>query len=233
MSAGRFYLANNEFDIKFKKLKNSFRSRMNGEISFQMKQRGINYKQNFGISIPHVKEMKDAFSFTPSECERLWFHEIRETMLMAAMLLPDDELTPVRMNEFSMAIKNIDIAEQSAFFMFSRMPDLDRFIADISLNDNEFVTATAFFAAGRALQTGRVLTPESIDRLVQCVGSIMGGNQGNAMRSVSFFVRQSLRKSLVTNQFAESLMAELRNMGTGSSLQLAEELQMELDYLSE
>ena len=66
---------------------------MNGETSQQMTARGIKYRKNYGISIPHIKEIAKAYSFTPQECERLWMMEIRETMLLAAILMPEDELT--------------------------------------------------------------------------------------------------------------------------------------------
>ncbi len=231
MKEGLFYPVNNEFDKKMSALKNSFRSRMNGEAAQQMTRRGITYRLNYGIAIPHIKELAQVYDFTPAECERLWFMEIRETMLLAAMLMPENELTPDRMKRWRAAITNSDIAEQSAFYLFSRMAEVDGFVADLILSDNQFHVSTAFFAAGRCLQLGKPLTDGLVAQLMGVVGQPEKIADNYVLRGISLFLRQVLRRGMISPDVVNNLIEQFNGMASESHKQLAEELKSELLYL--
>ncbi len=231
MKEGLFYPVNNEFDKKFSALKNSFRSRMNGETAQQMKKRGITYRLNYGIATPHIKEIAKAYSFSPSECERLWFMEIREAMLLAAMQMPQEELTPQRMMRWSSMIKNSDIAEQAAFFLFSRMEHADAFLADCLQQSNSLLASTAFFTAGRRLQLGSTLSNESMTNLLQIVEKPEQLTDNLLLRGISLFLRQGLRCNRITPITIRKLIIWFNEMTSLGHKQLAEELTAELLYL--
>lgn len=233
MKEGLFYPVNNEFDKKMSALKNSFRSRMNGEAAQQMTRRGITYRLNYGIAIPHIKELAQVYEFTPAECERLWFMEIRETMLFAAMLMPDDELTHDRMKRWCAAINNSDIAEQSAFYLFSRMGGVDGFVADLVRSNNQFHVCTAFFTAGRCLQLGKPLSEGLVAQLMQMVTQpeILADNY--VLRGISLFLRQGVRRSVIAPAVVHNLVAQFNGMLSALHNQLAEELRSELLYLGQ
>ena len=231
MKEGLFYPANTEFDKKVTALKNSFRSRMNGETSQQMTARGIKYRKNYGISIPHIKEIAKAYSFTPQECERLWMMEIRETMLLAAILMPEDELTPERMQRWSARIVNSDIAEQSAFFLFSRMNHADGFLTDCLSHENRLLISTAFLTAGRRFQLGLSVSDKLTKALLQLLEQMEHLANRDLMRGISLFLRQGLRHNNISSVEIRHLMNRLLATESLSGQQLYEELNTELLYL--
>lgn len=233
MSIGRFYPANNEFDTKYSQLRNSFRARMNGAIEGQMKSRGIKYRINFGISIPHIKEISSKFSFTPQECERLWFNEIREAMIVAAMQMPDDKLDTETMKNWSSCIKNIDIAEQAAFFMISRMVEPHEFFQYLINSNDPFLTASAFFAAGRYIQNGQNLSHNTLSLLNEYIDGNWPSEMNIAMRGISFYLRQVMRKKLITTDKAQSLIDRFSEKDDVIYRKLAEDLKTEMIFLEE
>lgn len=233
MKEGLFYPVNNEFDKKLAALKNSFRSRMNGEAAQQMARRGINYRLNYGIAIPHIKELSQVYDFSPAECERLWFMEIRETMLLAAMLMPESELELARMRRWCTAINNSDIAEQASFFLYGRMTGVDDLLAELVVSDNQYHQAVAFFTAGRCLQQGRLLSEGSMTQLMVVVSQTGELADQGVVRGVSLFLRQGLRHGVVSQSTVRDLIERFSGMASFSHRQLAEELHAELLYLGQ
>lgn len=233
MKEGLFYPVNNEFDNKMSALKNSFRSRMNGEAAQQMTRRGIHYRLNYGIAIPHIKELSQVYDFSPAECERLWFMEIRETMLLAAMLMPQAQLEPARMRRWCEAINNSDIAEQASFFLFGRMADVDGLLAELISSDNQFHLAVAFFTAGRCLQLGRPLPEGLLAKLMVVVDQPGDLTEQGVARGVSLFLRQGLRHGVVSPSTVRDLIGRFSEMPSLCHRQLAEELHAELLYLGQ
>ncbi len=231
MNVGRFYPSNNEYDVKYSGLRNSFKARMNGATEGQMKGRGINYRVNFGVSIPHIKELSAKFSFTPLECERLWFNEIRESMIVAAIQMPDDRLDFDTMKSWSSCIKNIDIAEQSAFFLFCRMPKPDSMIEYMANSGNKYLFATAFFTLGRIIQSGMAVSDAVVDVLMGHVDDDWPATKSVATRSVSFFLRQALRKNVVSKERMLAVVKSCEGDVDAPCRQLAEELLTEIQYL--
>lgn len=233
MKEGLFYPVDNEFYKKMAALKNSFRSRMNGEAAQQMTRRGISYRLNYGIALPHIKELSQVYNYSPTECERLWFMEIRETMILAAMLMPENELTPDRMKRWCASINNSDIAEQSAFYLFSRMGGVDGFVAELVLSDSQFHVCTAFFAAGRCLQLGKPLSEGLVAQMMQVVMQPEILVDNCVLRGISLFLRQGLRRGVIAPAVAHSLVEQFNGMASASHNQLAEELKSELLYMGQ
>ena len=71
-----------------------FRLFMNGMVSQSMREKGLDYKLNFGIEYPRIKEI--AARYTPSHelAQALWKENIRESNIMAGLLQPVDTFYP-------------------------------------------------------------------------------------------------------------------------------------------
>ena len=74
-----------------KKIKKELRLSMNGVISTYQRQQGLNYKINFGVEIPRIKEIASTYSKDTSLAQELWENDIRECKLLAIFLYPTEE----------------------------------------------------------------------------------------------------------------------------------------------
>ncbi|MCR5695667.1 MAG: DNA alkylation repair protein [Marinilabiliaceae bacterium] len=140
------------FDSKLRELKFIFHSRMNGEASMQMKRLNAVYKINYGVSLPHLKEIAHEVIFSPEECDKLWTTNIREAMLVACIQLPDAEATVEKMLRWSADVATADMAELASFLLFYRTHELTAFCEALVKRNNPYDFTIAVHSAARALQ---------------------------------------------------------------------------------
>lgn len=74
-----------------KEIKKSLRLSMNGVVSAHQRRQGLNYKINFGVEIPRLKEIASAHKKDKSLAQNLWQENIRECKLLAIFLYPGEE----------------------------------------------------------------------------------------------------------------------------------------------
>ena len=75
-----------------KSIKNEFRLGMNGVISTSMRNKGMDYKIIFGLSLPQLRNIAEKYSFNKEVAEILWKEDIRESKLLATMIYPYEEM---------------------------------------------------------------------------------------------------------------------------------------------
>jgi 3-methyladenine DNA glycosylase AlkD len=66
---------------------------MNGEVSASMRQKGINYKINFGLDSVSLKEIARRYEPDKNLAERLWQESSREGKILATLLYPKDQFS--------------------------------------------------------------------------------------------------------------------------------------------
>lgn len=75
-------------------IKKELRASMNGILSTKMRQAGMPYKVIFGTELPRLQDIAREFPASAPLARQLWQQPIRETRLLAIMLMPADGLTP-------------------------------------------------------------------------------------------------------------------------------------------
>ena len=79
-------------DEKIREIKRQFRKAMNGIVAGSMREKGVEYRVNFGLTLPLVKRI--AARFTPDKelASRLWNEQVRESKLLATYLYPPTDV---------------------------------------------------------------------------------------------------------------------------------------------
>ncbi len=125
----KLFIGNKALDDTIKDIRKKIRLSMNGEVSDSMKNLGIVYKRNFGVSFPRLKEISKMYAQNHDLAQRLWALKIRETMILATMLQPIDKFTPELADEWLQEINQPELAEQTTMNLFSKVP----FATDMAL----------------------------------------------------------------------------------------------------
>ena len=76
-----------------KEIKTQLRLSMNGITSAHQRKQGLDYKINFGVEIPRLKELASNYPKDKQLAEVLWAENIRESKLLAIFLYPTDKFT--------------------------------------------------------------------------------------------------------------------------------------------
>ena len=105
-----------------REIKKELRANMNGVASSYMRQHGADYHVNFGIELPRLREIAAHFSPDHQLARRLWHENVRESKILAAMLMPIREFPSEECDLWLSQIPNVEIAQMTVLNLFSRLP---------------------------------------------------------------------------------------------------------------
>jgi len=107
---------------KLREIKQSFRLLMNGVVSQSMRQKGVDYKINWGVQIADLQKMAERYGKDYHLAVALWKEDIRECKILAAMVMPAEEM-PEEVAEIWMEQTHTqEIAELAAFHLYQYLP---------------------------------------------------------------------------------------------------------------
>ena len=116
-------------DIKqqIKEIKQSFRLMMDGVVATSMRQKGVNYKLNWGATLPRLRdkaeELKQMFNVSCLTFNQydlaiaLWKENVRECKILATMLMPSDMMLPEVVDIWMEQTDCQEIAEQATLLI--------------------------------------------------------------------------------------------------------------------
>lgn len=103
-----------ETEKEFQQLLQLIKKRKNGDVAASMRNQGIEYKTNWGVSVVELRELAKAFSPDHLLALKLWNKQWRETMIMATMLDVPNEVTEEQMDFWTKSFPTIELAEQAS-----------------------------------------------------------------------------------------------------------------------
>lgn len=111
-------------DVKeqLKDIKTQLRLSMNGVVSQSMREKGLDYKLNFGVELPRIKSIATAYEKSHDLAQALWKENIRECKILAGLLQPIDTFFPEIADIWVEDIRNIEIAELTCMNLFQNLP---------------------------------------------------------------------------------------------------------------
>jgi len=126
------------YDIqqKIKEIKQSFRQMMDGATAQSMRQKGLDYRLNWGATLPRLQQMAQELRQSLQADEgtgstdharydlalALWKEDVRECKILATMLMPPDEILPEVVDIWMEQTPTVEIAEQAAFNLYQHLP---------------------------------------------------------------------------------------------------------------
>lgn len=148
---------------KIRQIKRQLRLAMNGIVSTSMREKGAEYKLNFGLTYPLLKRIAGSCVPSATLAGRLWTEDIRECRILATLLYPADEFTPDTADEWVVRITQPEIADYCCANLFDRLS----FASDKALlwivSDRELIQYTGFQLFTRLFMRGyKVSGAESI-----------------------------------------------------------------------
>jgi hypothetical protein len=117
-----FLFTTPELEARIKALRREIQLSMNGAVAASMKEHGLHYKKNYGVSTVRLKEI--ARNHTPdlALAERLWFLGERETMILATLLAPPQSFPYKTAKVWSRLCINQELIEQVNMNLFQHLP---------------------------------------------------------------------------------------------------------------
>lgn len=145
----KFFISNPSLDNDIAGIKLKIRLSMNGVVSDKMRDSGIEYKQNYGVAIPRIRQI--ALEYTPNHdlAQRLWSFKIRETMILATLLQPVDKF-PINDALLWLAeVNQNELAEQLVMNLLVKTDFAEELILTCLNSQNMWMQVCGFLLAAR------------------------------------------------------------------------------------
>ena len=149
-----------------KDIKGQFRLFMNGVASQSMREKGLDYKLNFGIELPRLKEIAARYEKNHEVAQALWKEEIRECKILAGMLQPIETFYPEIADIWVENIRNIEIAELTCMNLFQHLPYAPAKSFHWIADEQEYVQTCGFLTVARLLMKKGDMTERASGELL-------------------------------------------------------------------
>ena len=106
---------------KIKEIKQSFRLMMNGTASRSMREKGADYKLNWGVSLPDLQAMAEEIGKDYELAISLWKEDVRECKILATMLMPPEKMLPEAAEIWMEQTNSQEMAEIAAFQLYQHL----------------------------------------------------------------------------------------------------------------
>lgn len=103
-------------------IKQSFRQMMDGAVAQSMRDKGVDYKLNWGATLPRLREKAEELGQNYELAIALWKENVRECKILATMLMPPQEILPEVVDIWMEQTTSQEIAEQAAFNLYQYLP---------------------------------------------------------------------------------------------------------------
>ena len=105
-----------------KEIKQSFRHMMDGSIAASMRTKGVDYKLNWGATLPRLREKAEEIGKNYDLAIALWKENVRECKILVTMIMPPNEVLPEVIDIWMEQTPTQEIAEQAAFNLYQYLP---------------------------------------------------------------------------------------------------------------
>ncbi len=224
----KFFLQDDDTTKEVDHIIKQLQTYMDGDISQQMGQHGLNYQLNYGSSMVWIKQLAEPYINNQKIAERLWLREVRETMLMATIIADAKLFDKAMLEQWISIVKNNEVAEQLGANLLSRIDAVEDLLNDWSNSSNVFKKAAFWVALSIKIRNNESL---KVDSLMQQLEENLAIDSTFLQRTKGRFLRALCRTSKDNMTKVETF---LNRISENISLAfLAQELQTEIDFLKD
>ena len=180
-----------EIESKIKELKRGFRLVMNGPASQSMREKGLDYRLNWGVPFIQLKQMAADLPHDYDSAIALWQEDIRECKILATLLMPHDKM-PEEVAEIWMEqTHSQEMAEMQAFNLYQYVSYAPKLAYRWMALDDTVKEICAYDILGRLFMKGQEPNErginEFIDQAVTALKSPSAGLRHAAMNALTRF----------------------------------------------
>ncbi len=214
---------------QLKDIKTQFRLAMNGAVSKSMRDKGLDYKLNFGIELPRLKQIASRYPKNHQLAQALWKENIRESKILAGMLQPVESFIPELADIWMEDMRYPEIAELTCMNLFQYLPYVSQKVFEWIADDRPYFQACGYLALARLFSKGMILNEraenEYFDQVTTALQSSASFPQRTAYTSLLKYVgigKECGKKALKS-------LSVLKNSGNPEWKSLYENIKLETE----
>ena len=168
-----------ETNDKLKNIKQSFRLVMNGPASQSMREKGLNYKINWGVPFTTLRDIAAEYGKDYDLAIALFKENIRECKILATMIMPVEKFEADLADLWMEQTDNQELAEMLAFNLLQYTSYAPAIAYKWIATDNNIYQICGYSILSRLFMNGQELNDRGMDEyLDQAAAALRGDNIG-------------------------------------------------------
>ena len=189
-----------------KEIKQSFRQMMDGAVSKSMRDKGIDYKLNWGATLPRLREKADEIGPSYDLAIALWKENVRECKILATMIMPPDKVLPEVIDIWMEQISSQEIAEQAAFNLFQYLPYAPEKAYTWMASDKPLYQLCGFHILSRLFMNKQEPNERGINEFIDQAIAALQGNSLMVRKAAMSSIQRFSELGLVYERIAKSAL---------------------------
>lgn len=164
---------------KLMEIKRSFRLLMNGPVSQSMREKGMDYKLNWGVSLPHLQEVAREYGKDRDLAIALWKEDIRECKILATLIMPANEMSRELVDVWMEQLHGQEMAEMLSFHLLQHLDFAPALAYEWMASDKDLYQLTAYHLLSRLFLRGQEPNERGINEFLdQAAVALQSDNMG-------------------------------------------------------
>lgn len=202
---------------------------MNGIVSTSMREKGMEYRINFGLTLPLIRSIAESYTPNAELARYLWKEQVRESKMLATWLYPSDEMTPEIAQQWAEEIPYPEIADVCCMNLFVKLPFASQKAAEWITSGKEIIRYTGYQLFNRLMMQNKYPDKETEEKLIASVTKFPDDSP-----VIQMAVLNCIKRLIYSNpETAERIAKNFRIIEkTGTTIQkkLSEEILMEYEF---
>jgi 3-methyladenine DNA glycosylase AlkD len=200
---------NEQLQQRVREIKQSFRQLMDGMTAQSMRDKGVEYKLNWGASIPMLRDMAAEIGKDYELAIELWKADVRECKILATMVMPADRMLPEVVDIWMEQTTSQEIVEQAAFNLYQYLPYAPAKAYQWIAFDKELYQLCGFHILTRLFMNKQEPNERGINEFIdQALVALQGGSMMVRKAAMQSMIRFS-ELGLVYERMAKSALKKL------------------------
>lgn len=213
-----------------KDIKGQFRLFMNGVASQSMREKGLDYKLNFGIELPRLKEIAARYEKNHEVAQNLWKENIRECKILAGMLQPVETFYPEIADIWIEDMHYPEIAELTCMNLFQYLPYASEKAFEWMADDREYFQLCGFMLMARLLMNGNQLSERSEAEFLDQAMATLQTEGILSQKAAAIALKKFAGQNKENGKKLNRLLVPLLKSGNAEVVSLAGEIKLETEY---
>lgn len=203
---------------------------MNGMVSQSMREKGMEYKLNFGIEYPRIKEIAAGYEPDHELAQALWKENIRECKILAGLLQPADTFYPEIADIWIEGMDYPELAEYTVMNLFQRLPYASEVVFRWMADEREMFQLCGFLLMARLLVKGERLNERAEAEFLDQACTAVEGDCGPVQKAASVALRKYAHQSRENKRTVSKQLGIWAKSEKPAVRALAEEIKADLEF---
>ena len=220
----------NEVHETIREIKSKFRLFMNGMVSQSMRDRGLEYKLNFGIEYPRVKELAAQYEPNHELAQALWKENIRECKIMAGLLQPVDTFYKEIAEIWIEDMRYPELAEYTVMNLFQQLPYAPEVVFEWIADDRLYFQMCGYLLIARLFMKGMKLNERAEAEFLDQAFTTLEEENMTLQKDAALAIRKFAVQSRDNSRKIGRMLGSLSKTAKPEVMIFVDEIKNEIEY---